>query len=400
MKFLPKTNYSDIYDQARFELTWVVTSAIFISMVIFSTIALIFTPANAPVALLAIFLTFLLLVNLYHSRKFKRTAIGFVVLGVVVSIYQLFAVSNVLHLVDVIWFFVIILFGFFTLGMAWGVIATTSFILSLIVFILFFVNDNIATVGQVSRNEMTSMVVNSILAGILLFYVIYKFYHTHNFAEKKYHVINRRLTEKNLIIKKKNDANEIMLKEIHHRVKNNLQIITSLLRLQSSEIESEESKEHFREAIDRVGAMAMIHEKLYQEDFARIELDNYIRSLVSSLMGNYAIDRDRVNFEVNVGHVSIDVRKVVPVALILNELVSNSLKHGSTENGSGIEILIQLQMENEYISMLYKDNGKWKNNSNEKSFGLQLIDVLCSQLDGNYSLDKDDEIIYQFTFKA
>ncbi|MFZ9028893.1 MAG: sensor histidine kinase [Crocinitomicaceae bacterium] len=399
MKLIPESNYKDIYDRARFELTWVVTAATFISMIIFSIVALIFTPQLAPVSILAIILTFLLLLNLFQRRKFKRTAIGFLVLGVIVSIYQLYAVSEVLHLVDLIWFFVIIMFGFFTLGMAWGIIATGTYIISIIIFILFFVNKNITNVGQVSSNEMITMTINAILAGILLFYVVYKFHNTHKHAEIEYHFINENLSEKNELIKKKNEANEIMLKEIHHRVKNNLQIITSLLRLQSREIESAETEFHFREAIDRVSAMAMIHEKLYQEDLSKVELDNYIHSLVQSLIGNYAVDKEKVHYKVNVGQVSIDIQKIVPLALILNELVSNSLKHGDNRE-QDIELSIDLSMLDNSIFLNYHDNGTWKDESGKKSFGLQLIDVLCSQLDGEYNLEKEHEINYTFTFKV
>lgn len=397
---MPKADYTDYYDRARFELTWVITSAIFIAMVLFSVTATVFTPEYATIAIISIFLSFLMLVNLWFSRKFRRTAVAFVVLGIFLSVIQLFIVQEMLHLVDLIWFFVIALFSFFTLGMMWGLMTVFAYISSLILYILFFLNQNISTVVEVNFETKIAMVVNAALAGILLFYVVYKFYTTNKFAEKKYHIVNRRLIEKNQLIKKKNEANEIMLKEIHHRVKNNLQIITSLLRLQSSEIESEESEVHFREAIDRVAAMAMIHEKLYQEDLSKIELDNYIRSLIVNLIGNYAVDKDKVRYVIDVGQVSIDIRKIVPLALILNELVSNSLKHGSTDGDEIIDIHIHLNMSPENISLNYHDKGKWKESSGEKSFGLQLIDVLCSQLDGEYSLDKEKEIDYRFTFIA
>ncbi|MDX1286335.1 MAG: histidine kinase dimerization/phosphoacceptor domain -containing protein, partial [Draconibacterium sp.] len=280
MKLMPKADYTDYYDRARFELTWVITSAIFFAMVLFSVTATVLTPEFATVAIISIFLSFLLLVNLWFSRKFKRTAIAFVVLGILLSIIQLFIVQEMLHLVDLIWFFVIALFSFFTLGMMWGLMTVFSYISSFILYIIFFLNENISAVAEVDFETKIAMVVNAALAGTLLFYVVYKFYTTNKFAEKKYHIVNKRLVEKNELIKKKNEANEIMLKEIHHRVKNNLQIITSLLRLQSREMQSEESEVNFREAIDRVAAMAMIHEKLYQEDLSKIELDNYIRSLI------------------------------------------------------------------------------------------------------------------------
>lgn len=397
---MPKADYTDFYDRARFELTWVITSAIFFAMVLFSVTTTVFTPEFAIVAIISIFLSFLLLVNLWFSRKFKRTAIAFVVLGILLSITQLFIVQEMLHLVDLIWFFVIALFSFFTLGMMWGLMTVFSYISSFILYILFFLNENISAVVEVDFETKIAMVVNAALAGTLLFYVVYKFYTTNKFAEKKYHIVNKRLVEKNELIKKKNEANEIMLKEIHHRVKNNLQIITSLLRLQSREMESEESEVNFREAIDRVAAMAMIHEKLYQEDLSKIELDNYIRSLIENLIGNYAVDKDRVRYTIDVGQVSIDLRKIVPLALILNELVSNSLKHGNTEGDHIIDVHIDLKMNEENISLTYHDKGKWKESSGDKSFGLQLIDVLCSQLDGDYILDKENEIDYQFTFQV
>ncbi len=399
MKILPRANYKDYYDIARFELTWVITSAIFVSMLIFSAVSITYIPQFATIVIVSVFLSFILLLNLWISKKFKRTAMAFVVLGILLSIIQLFIVDEILHLVDLIWFFVIALFSFFTLGMIWGFVTVFIYISSLIYYILFFLNDNIAVVGEVTHETKISMVVNAALAGVLLFYVIYKFYATSRYAENKYHTLNKRLIKKNEIIKKKNEASEIMLKEIHHRVKNNLQIITSLLRLQSGEIESEEAGVHFNEAIDRVSAMAMIHEKLYEEDLSKIELDNYIHSLIQGLIRNYAVDSEQIKYNVNVGNVSIEIRKIVPLALILNELVSNSLKHGDLKKKS-IELSIDLSMVNNSIFLNYHDNGTWKDEAGKKSFGLQLIDVLCSQLDGEYNLEKEHEIDYTFTFKV
>ncbi len=396
---MPKGNYTDYYDQARFELTWVVTSAIFAAMMIFSVTATVFTPEFSVIAIISIVISLMLLLNLWFSRKFKRTAIAFVVAGTLLSVVQLFLVNEILHLVDLVWFFVIALFGFFTMGMMWGLLTVFMYISSLILYILFFLNTNLEAVGIVTVETKIAMVVNAALAGTLLFYVVYKFYTTNKYAEIKYHTVNENLSEKNEVIKKKNEANEIMLKEIHHRVKNNLQIITSLLRLQSREIESTESEIYFREAIDRVSAMAMIHEKLYQEDLSKIELDNYIHSLVQSLIGNYAVDKDKVHYKVNVGQVSIDIQKIVPLALILNELVSNSLKHGDNRE-QDIQLSIDLRMVDNSIFLNYHDNGTWKDESGKKSFGLQLIDVLCSQLDGEYNLEKEHEINYTFTFKV
>ena len=105
--------------------------------------------------------------------------------------------------------------------------------------------------------------------------------------------------------------------------------------------------------------MAMIHEKLYQEDLSKVELDNYIHSLVQSLIGNYAVDKDKVHYKVNVGQVSIDIQKIVPLALILNELVSNSLKHGDSRDHD-IELSIDLNMVDNSIFLNYHDNGNWQ----------------------------------------
>lgn len=399
MKFMPKANYTDYYDLARFELTWVITVAVFVAMVFFSAVTTALTPEFSVLAILSIGLSFILLMNLWFSKRYKRTAIAFALLGTSMSILQLFVVHDMLHLVDLIWFFVIALFSFFTLGMVWGLITVLSYISSLIIYIMFFLNHNISAVGEVTNETKIAMIVNALLAGLLLFYVVYKFHSTNKFAEIKYHTINKSLKEKNQLIKNKNETNEIMLKEIHHRVKNNLQIITSLLRLQSREIDFEESEVYFREAINRVSAMAMIHEKLYQEDLSKIELDNYIHSLVKSLIGNYAVDAEKVRYKVNVGEVSIDIQRIVPMALILNELVSNSLKHGNISEHI-IELSIDLNRIDDSLFLNYHDNGSWKDELGKKSFGLQLIDVLCSQLDGEYNLEKEHEINYTFTFKV
>ncbi|MEB3216343.1 MAG: histidine kinase dimerization/phosphoacceptor domain -containing protein [Nostocales cyanobacterium 94392] len=179
---------------------------------------------------------------------------------------------------------------------------------------------------------------------------------------------------------------EVLLKEIHHRVKNNLQIISSLLRLQSGYIKDKQALEVFQDSQNRIRAMALIHENLYQvNNLAEIEFSEYIRKLTNNLISFYAIhNKIKINTNIEKGFLKIDT--AIPCALIINELISNSIKHAFKNSDEG-EIYVEFiaLQENKY-SLSVSDNGIGVQESidslKKQSLGLELVWNLVEQLEG------------------
>ena len=184
---------------------------------------------------------------------------------------------------------------------------------------------------------------------------------------------------------------EILLKEVHHRVKNNMQIVSSLLELQSDSIPDERSRACLRESQDRIRSMALIHESLYQsKNFASIDLGEYISDLSQYLFNSYAVESERVSLNVDAGNIYIDINRAVPCGLIINELISNSLKHGFPDGRSG-EISVRVSSEGGRITLEVADTGigmpAGLDTRNTETLGLQLVNLLAKQLSGSISFD-------------
>jgi PAS domain S-box-containing protein len=190
------------------------------------------------------------------------------------------------------------------------------------------------------------------------------------------------------------EEKELLLKEIHHRVKNNLQIVSSLLDLQSGYLKSKEDLKFIRESQNRIKSMSLIHEQLYQsKDLANINFEEYIRNLIASLLRSYAVSLDNVSFKINVKDVALDINKAIPCGLIISELVTNSLKHGFPDGKKGeINVDFHLNENNDY-SLIISDNGvgipKDFTLQTTKSLGLRLVNMLIQQLKGTIELDRD-----------
>lgn len=203
---------------------------------------------------------------------------------------------------------------------------------------------------------------------------------------------------------------EVLLKEIHHRVKNNMQVISSLLNLQSGRIKNQEILEMFKESQDRIRSMSLIHERLYQSaDLAKIDFSHYIQNLATHLFQSYRIDPEAVALKTNVRGVSLDINKAIPCGLIINELVSNSLKYAFPDaKGSEKkkrkkgEIDIQFTSDNGKVILLVKDNGKGLPDNLDietaDSFGLQLVTTLVAQLNGDIDIKRRPGAAFKITF--
>lgn len=195
---------------------------------------------------------------------------------------------------------------------------------------------------------------------------------------------------------------EIMLQEIHHRVKNNMQVISSLLKMQSRYLVNDADKMLFLDSQNRVKTMALIHEKLYgSSDFSEVNLKPYLRSLVGHLQRSYQQDGQYISTVVQVGDVSLSITQAIPCGLLCNEIYSNALKHAFVDRERG-RIEIALHQQDNEISLVIRDDGIGYTQTQDiehlDSLGLRLIDSLVSQLHGSLSITNDGGTIYTITF--
>jgi len=197
-------------------------------------------------------------------------------------------------------------------------------------------------------------------------------------------VLYRKQKVKNVIIEKQSADLEVLMKEIHHRVKNNLQVVSSLLDLQSHTITDIQASAAIKEGKNRVQSMALIHQNLYSEgNIKGIMVKQYINNLVQSLSDSYNITNDKVKININIDDLNLDVDTMIPMGLVLNELVSNSFKYAFKENHPGI-LNILLEEKGEKLHLKISDNGSGfpagMDVKSAKSFGLKMIKAFAQKL--------------------
>jgi two-component system, sensor histidine kinase PdtaS len=195
---------------------------------------------------------------------------------------------------------------------------------------------------------------------------------------------------------------EMLMKEIHHRVKNNLMIISSLLELQSYHLKDEESIEIFKESQNRAKSMALIHERLYRTDSLKnIEFSEYINTLVEDLFSTYTTDPNKIELIIEMEKMDMDINTSVPLGLIINEMVTNTLKYAFPGGKSGYLKIALHQTDSDYI-LEVNDNGvgipEDYNIEESESLGMLLINSLTSQLDGTLELTSKKGTKFKITF--
>ncbi|MBU1001843.1 MAG: response regulator [Proteobacteria bacterium] len=198
------------------------------------------------------------------------------------------------------------------------------------------------------------------------------------------------------------EEKEVLLKEIHHRVKNNLQIISSLLYLQSQQIKDPETRELFMQSRDRVRSMALVHEKLYQsDDLARIDYKSYLMTITKTMMQTYREESRKVRLDLDLEQIYLPVDSAIPCSLLVNELLTNAMKHAFKGRDSGV-ISINLRREGESIELKVSDNGsgfpKDLDFRKTETLGMQLVVNLVGQLRGEIQEDFTDGTAFTIRF--
>ena len=376
----PKTDYDSMIDIGKFNMIWNVA---FILVPIFSVL-LIFHLVNGDgtwlSSVIALSSAFISLFILKKTRKHEVVAIFIVIIGVVVCQMAIHLLPDSQLISNVLWCVLVGIFSFFVLNSFWGVLVLMINLTSLLAY--FSSNGNNVFIAREVDLKMT---IDVLYVGLALGFVIHKMIVNINNTNSRYELENAR--------------SELLLKEIHHRVKNNLQIISSLLKLQSYETESVEVKKHFNEAIGRIRSMALIHEKMYSnDDLANVNLKSYLTNLSSDICESMNASGDlKLNIDSELD--KVDIKSMVPISLIFNELITNSLKHGIKDVNNG-EITIKVHYDSKSTKFYYSDNGIWIPPIKEGTFGLELLETLASQLDGTVTRSTENGTNYQFMFKT
>ncbi|MGB0895828.1 MAG: sensor histidine kinase [Flavobacteriaceae bacterium] len=211
--------------------------------------------------------------------------------------------------------------------------------------------------------------------------------------------VNKMLQLKNNEQKKLIKEKEVLLKEVHHRVKNNLQTVTSLLSLQGRQIDNPETEKLFKNCQNRIKSMAMIHEMLYQsQDLSKINYEEYCTKLISELIISMKGNEHNVALHIDVKDVSLGVNTSIPLSLLVNEIITNSLKYGIGGDQTGTIVFKMFKKDDKNYDILIGDDGIGYNEEisqiKPKTLGLKLINRLITQLHGSIEKVKNNDGTY------
>lgn len=252
---------------------------------------------------------------------------------------------------------------------------------------------------EVSRNLIMVLAFISLIAIVTLFLLLRNYGRLRD-KQKELENTNEELRKTTLGKEEK----ETLLKEIHHRVKNNLQIIKSLIRLQKAGVEDVKMNDILQEFEHRVSSMALVHESLYKsKDLTSVNVSTYYEDLVNDLINAYQLSGNiQSEISVNIGGLGLDT--LVPLGLLTNEIISNSLKHAFPEGETGIIKVDLKKIEDERFELWIGDNGKGFNfdaqRGKEPTLGTELILALIEQLDGEYTFVNEGGAYYRIIFKS
>lgn len=383
--FTPDTSFFDNYlDKGKFLLTWRLGS-LFVLVFFILTLNGILFDIQSSFFYVSVFLIALSgLFYLHYTKKFVHVYWVFTVSASVIDMIALNSPSEITHFAEFCWAFCVIIFAFIGLGRRIAFYFMLFLLSGISYFVFFNLEHDVIEAKTLDYAEKFGVLFEILFAIISVFYLLHQYSLFQAYGEAQLKYANKELEYQNKLINRKNTENSTLLKEIHHRVKNNLQIIISLLRMQRDQVQTEAAKQDFSEAINRIHSMSLIHQKMYQErELSNIKFESYFNDLIDSILRSY-IGSDikfEVEFKTDMNHVSLET--IVPLGLLLNELITNSIKHAFAPETENKITVSMTHLDTNGMLFEYTDSGLWSQKTEkEVSFGQELIEVLSMQLNG------------------
>jgi len=300
--------------------------------------------------------------------------------------------KGVMHFGSPFWITLLNILVLYILGIRWGIVFLTASGLVFTYYMIYVLPESLQIAISLPPKIYYSVIYETGIALFLLAYIIASILKASRESDGL-------LSAQNTALLKSNQEKSVMLMEIHHRVKNNLQVIVSLMRLKMIELNNDEAVRQYQDTIDRVMAMAKIHEKMYRsDDISNINLQKYFEELSEDLIRTYATNKE-IRFDQNVDIRNIGLDQIVPLALMFNELFTNSLEHAFEMTKKPVIYLEVKRLDDESIEFSYSDNGTWRVPDKDSSFGLELIQSLCDQLNAELEFEQNPTL-YRFNFKS
>lgn len=409
--FSPDTGFKDFREIAQFNFFWRLFLVGTLLTLLLAIINFFFFQEVLEYYAGGFIFDSLILMFLWKYKKYYKWFAGtysIVVFNVIgLSLFNSYLVTE-LHVQAILWMLMVCVLVYFTINHIFGSIFIFGIIIYFSIYYNFYFSSEVLETSLHEINELSSiesfvLSLELALPLAVIAYTMYQYRIVNNYAINNAMNALDELKAEKQIVEKQSQEKTILLQEIHHRVKNNLQIIISLLRLQSNDLNNMEAKMKFDEAITRIMTMSLIHQKMYErETLIEINIKDYFESLINNLIKVHATD-SKVIFQIEGDLKTLNADIMIPIGLIINELVSNTLKHAFKEKESGelkeIKVIFN-QSENENIQLTYRDNGTWTT-SKTKSFGAELIEIFTEQLDGNFERSITEEgTIYDFNLQS
>ena len=292
-------------------------------------------------------------------------------------------------------FFIFILPSVFLLNPKWKVWESSTFFLSIVflyLFNIFLFKDHEAVYKLNEYLIFYTGIALILIVVFMIFLVVFYYSHLVNTNDKALRKVNKAL-------KIKNEEKQLIIKEIHHRIKNNLQVVISLLRLQASKVDDEKVVDMFKNTQKRIFSMALLHESLLQEnDLELINANDHFKYLTENLINSYAVDKE-INIEIDIENINFGMQTLTPLGLIINEVITNSLKHAFNETKQG-EIRISMRkLHDKKHEIQIADNGSgYIKKSESKGVGTRLVSIFVKQLNGTLELLEHQGTAYRIIF--